>query len=82
MLKSLLTLLTSSASLVALLLFTNTAKAAPIATDTVSEPSMPRINLNVVSSELNFANYHQNVSEDLGCSCPLCSQIMTTSSTD
>ncbi len=78
MLKNLLRLLATSASLVALLLFANTAIAAT--TDnflllTVKQPELELVNLNVISPGLELTNqYNNTLLQHLGCSCAVCTQ--------
>ncbi|MEM7595522.1 MAG: hypothetical protein AAF383_29150 [Cyanobacteria bacterium P01_A01_bin.83] len=74
MIKTLLRLLTTSSSLVALLLFTNSALAVTPTDNWLNQTASPAISLNVVSSTLQL---HTNFDDDhLGCSCAVCTQAI------
>ena len=79
MIKYLISLITTVASFVALLLFGNTAVANPVANSTVTQaPSdtvMEVVNLNVNSPFLQLNNQTAASNFDhLGCSCAVCTQ--------
>lgn len=74
MIKSILRLLAASTSFVALLLITNSAIAAnPVDLARIESPQLNIVNLNVISPALQLAG-NDNISENLGCSCGLCTQ--------
>jgi hypothetical protein len=77
MLKNLLRLLATSASLVALLLFANTALAASSIDNaqilTIKQSELQLVNLNVISPTLELTNQsHNSLLQHFGCSCPVC----------
>ena len=79
MIKYLISLMTTVASFVALLLFGNTAVANPVANSTVTQaPSdtvMEVVNLNVNSPFLQLNNpTADSIFAHLGCSCAVCTQ--------
>jgi hypothetical protein len=80
MLKHLLRLLATSASLVALLLFANTALASSsidnVQISTVRQSELQLVNLNVTSPILELTNQsHNSLLQHFGCTCPVCTQI-------
>ena len=83
MIKNLLRLLASSASLVAVLLITNIAVAAP-QTNTyelqiVNPTRLEPVNLNLVSSTLELVPHSDNTLGDrFGCSCAACTQAINS----
>jgi hypothetical protein len=77
MIKNLLALLATSASLAAMLFIANTADAAPLlehnATTTVSAPAIAVVSLNLTPS-LNLTSQQNNpIVHNLGCACAVCS---------
>ncbi len=73
MIKTLLRLLATSSSLVALLLFTNSAIAVTSTDSLFNQTASPVVSLNVVSSILQL---HPNFNNDhVGCSCAVCTQV-------
>jgi hypothetical protein len=83
MLKNLLRLLATSASLVALLLFANTALASSSIDNaqisTVRQSELQLVNLNVTSPTLKLTNQSQNpLLQHFGCTCPVCTQGVFT----
>ncbi|MEM8722579.1 MAG: hypothetical protein AAGE84_25370 [Cyanobacteria bacterium P01_G01_bin.39] len=74
MIRTLLRLLATSSSLVALLLFTNSALAVTPADNSLNQIAAPAVSLNVVSSTLQL---HTNFDNDhIGCSCGVCIQAI------
>ena len=79
MINYLLRLLAASTSFVALLLVANIAIAAPqidsSQTQTINQPALQQVSLNVISPALQLANKpHNFLNEHLGCSCAACIQ--------
>ena len=84
MIKSLINLLATSASFVALLLVANTALAAPkivnSVAQTVAQPVMEQVSLNVSSPSLELtAGQSNSIFKHFGCCCAVCSQAATES---
>jgi hypothetical protein len=80
MLKNLLRLLATSASLVTLLLFANTALASSSIDNaqisTVKQSELQLVNLNVISPTLELTNQSNNpLLQHFGCTCAACTQI-------
>lgn len=79
MINYLLRLLAASTSFVALLLVANTAIAVPQIdsplTQTINQPALQQVSLNVLSPTLELANQpHTILNDHFGCSCPACIQ--------
>jgi hypothetical protein len=76
MIKNLLALLATSASLAAMLFIANTAYAAPLleqnVTPTVSKPAIAVASINL-NSNLNLTSQQNNpIVHHLGCACAVC----------
>ncbi len=79
MIKYLISLITTFASFVPLLLFGNTAVANPVPNSTLNQPSsdtvMEVVNLNVNSPFLQLNNKTATpILAHFGCSCAVCTQ--------
>jgi hypothetical protein len=80
MLKNILRLLAASASLVALLFLTNPAIASTTTTTPVvtlnQQLRSPVMSLNVASPFLQLASNQDALSNHVGCSCAVCTQVV------
>ena len=80
--RATLTLLASSWSLAAVILITNPANAAPVATQAIepmiSIPAAQVVNLHRAAPMLNLTDQQRNpIIDQLGCSCAACMKALS-----